>query len=467
MSLESDYPELFGAFKHVVPNSVKIYLVGGAVRDELLGIAINDFDFVSEGLVRPIGKKMANEMNGRYYVLDDDREMVRVIVNYDLPDSYNIDIAQISSDTIESDLLERDFTINAIALEFLNRDRIIDPLGGVTDLRKKKLRMCSSHSLMDDPLRSVRAIRLALEFDLRMDEELVRALSEMRPQLFEASFERYRDELFKTIRTYRLHTGLELYQRFNFLDFLFPGFDEKLLPPTIDFTRETESLVQILTLDFDEEKSGNLYAGYSVLKVGEYRPELKEFYDGKAVLYHTFRMLLIFSGCLFPHFAGLGKKFVNDWMKNLVLGRDEMECVDMNLEACAFLQQQSSLASWNDLDTYHYFLKYHGNGIGGCILYMNSVMLSEENPQKFEKWQQACDLLSILCCAWFRKHAELVEPEAYLSGDQICEVLNVQPGKLIGEIKKQLLDRQVMKEITSVESAEDFCKTYDQNARSI
>ena len=77
----SDYSSLFNAIRKVVPPSMKIYLVGGAVRDVLLGRKISDFDFSVEGLVRPIGKHIADELGGAYYVLDDERDMVRVIID--------------------------------------------------------------------------------------------------------------------------------------------------------------------------------------------------------------------------------------------------------------------------------------------------------------------------------------------------------------------------------------------------
>ena len=113
----SEYPALFRAIRKIVPPSMKIYLVGGAVRDVLLGRKISDFDFSVEGLVRPIGKHIANELNGAYYVLDDEREMVRVIVPDETTGQFGIDIALMSGNDIEDDLRERDFTFNAMAIE--------------------------------------------------------------------------------------------------------------------------------------------------------------------------------------------------------------------------------------------------------------------------------------------------------------------------------------------------------------
>jgi len=99
-----DYSEIFESIKKVVPSSVQIYLVGGAVRDIILGKKVRDFDFVIEGLVRPVGRNLANELNGKFYVLDDDRNMVRVLLNADSDEYYCIDISQLNGSTLEEDL---------------------------------------------------------------------------------------------------------------------------------------------------------------------------------------------------------------------------------------------------------------------------------------------------------------------------------------------------------------------------
>ena len=150
---ESDYSALFGAIRKVVPASMKIYLVGGAVRDILLGRKIRDFDFTVEGLVRPIGKNIANELGGAYYVLDDEREMVRVIIEDEQIGKFDVDIAQLTGETIEDDLQERDFTINAMAIAVGTEKQFVDPLNGLSDMEKKILRMCAPDSLQNDPLR--------------------------------------------------------------------------------------------------------------------------------------------------------------------------------------------------------------------------------------------------------------------------------------------------------------------------
>ena len=102
--------------------------------------------------------------------------MVRVIIDDDQMGQFDIDIAQFSGDGIEDDLRGRDFTLNAMAIESSEPPLFFDPLNGYEDLQQRNLRMCSQDSLVNDPMRALRAIRMSLEFDLTMDETLLFAM---------------------------------------------------------------------------------------------------------------------------------------------------------------------------------------------------------------------------------------------------------------------------------------------------
>ncbi|HQN63136.1 MAG TPA: hypothetical protein PLG96_06495, partial [Flexilinea sp.] len=295
MAKQYEYSEIFESIKKVVPSSVQIYLVGGAVRDIILGRKVRDFDFVIEGLVRPVGRNLANELNGKFYVLDDDRNMVRVLLNADSDEYYCIDISQLNGSTLEEDLYSRDFTINAIAIDFIQKNKFIDPMGGVSDLKEKKLRMCNLESIKSDPLRGMRAIRMAVDYDLTMDSDLIHALNEIRPFLSVASVERYRDELFKILDGEKTVTAVRLLDKYAFLDFLFPGKNPTNDEALYDWLRSAEHLINILAREFREDESSNLISGMAVLKLGSFRDQLNEFFYHDNNLIHERRSLLIFS----------------------------------------------------------------------------------------------------------------------------------------------------------------------------
>ena len=243
---QSEYNALFRAIRKVVPVSMKIYLVGGAVRDIILNRKIRDFDFTVEGLVRPIGKHIAHELNGAYYVLDDEREMVRVIIEDEQMGEFDIDIALLSGESIEDDLRERDFTFNAMAIEIADDPVFLDPLGGMDDLQNKRLRMCSSDSLENDPMRALRAIRMNLEFGMEPDDELIAAMKKATTKLSESSMERYRDELFKIIRLFNNGKAVQLMREFNYFDYLFPDCLSDVSEDDIQFIENTDRILHMV-----------------------------------------------------------------------------------------------------------------------------------------------------------------------------------------------------------------------------
>ena len=152
------------------------YLVGGAVRDALLGRkgTYLDLDFVVPEKSVEIAKKIARHYRAGFVVLDEARQIARVV----FPEG-TLDFALQEGATLERDLRRRDFTINAIAYN-LHRQEAIDPLNGIADLRRGIIRMISPQNLKDDPLRLLRAYRQAaqLGFNIAIDtREQIRILA--------------------------------------------------------------------------------------------------------------------------------------------------------------------------------------------------------------------------------------------------------------------------------------------------
>ncbi|MEO0184350.1 MAG: HD domain-containing protein [candidate division WOR-3 bacterium] len=142
----------------------KLYLVGGTIRDILLGIQPNDYDFAVAGSGIRFGRRVAKVIKGAFVLLskeDDEARVVKENIIYDF-----IGYEQ----TIMKDLLRRDFTINAMAVDLDSFD-FFDPLNGIKDLKNKTIRLTTENSLKDDPLRVLRAFRFALELNFKIDKE--------------------------------------------------------------------------------------------------------------------------------------------------------------------------------------------------------------------------------------------------------------------------------------------------------
>ncbi len=163
---------------------VRSWLVGGAVRDALLGREAGDVDVAVEGSAHSIGLRLASELNGTFVPWSDSPdEMVRVV----LPTADGGCVVDLScaADGIGADLARRDFTINAMAVPFTSvldevaeSSSLVDPYGGMDDLRAGRIRAIGRGVFEDDPARLIRAPRLAAQLGFEVDVEtraLIRA----------------------------------------------------------------------------------------------------------------------------------------------------------------------------------------------------------------------------------------------------------------------------------------------------
>lgn len=167
------------------------YLVGGSVRDALLGRHSEylDLDFVLPEKVVETARTIARHYKAGFVLLDEERQIARVV----FPQG-TVDFAQQVGPTLEADLLRRDFTVNAIAYNPQN-DRLFDPLQGRLDLQQQQLRMVSIENLEEDPLRLLRAYRQAAQLGFSLEPETQAAIRQLAPLLCRIAAERVQSEL--------------------------------------------------------------------------------------------------------------------------------------------------------------------------------------------------------------------------------------------------------------------------------
>jgi len=142
-----------------------VWIVGGAVRDAALGRAVADLDLAVAGDPGAAARAIGKELGEHAFELSAEFGTWRVVAR---ERGWQIDVTALRGDGIETDLAERDFTIGAVAVS-LDGERPIDPYGGLTDLAEKRLRVVSDRSFLADPLRLLRAPRLAAELELEIE----------------------------------------------------------------------------------------------------------------------------------------------------------------------------------------------------------------------------------------------------------------------------------------------------------
>jgi putative nucleotidyltransferase with HDIG domain len=183
----------------VAAGATDAVLVGGAVRDARLGRVRRDgidLDLAVPSGALTLARRIAERARGTLVPLDDERGTARIV----LAAGGRLDIADFRAPTLEGDLAARDFTVNALAVPIrgLLRDgraTIVDPTGGLADLRARRLRLPDRRVLDDDPLRGLRGVRLEWTLGLRLTPASARAIKAAAPRLAGVAVERVRDEL--------------------------------------------------------------------------------------------------------------------------------------------------------------------------------------------------------------------------------------------------------------------------------
>jgi tRNA nucleotidyltransferase/poly(A) polymerase len=212
-------------------SGVEAVLVGGAVRDLLLDLTPFDLDFAVTGDAIPLARRVANRLDGAFYIMDAERGVARAIFSrapVGAPGAggrWVCDFVTRRGRTWDEDLRDRDFTINAIACRLDGDGALIDPLAGADDLRNRVLRMAAPTAISADAVRAIRGVRLARQFGCVIDPGTWRALHDARAQVPTCSAERVRDAFMGVLALPGAlpHAAMEDLSRLELLDEILPA----------------------------------------------------------------------------------------------------------------------------------------------------------------------------------------------------------------------------------------------------
>ena len=217
-------------------------LVGGAVRDGLLNKLSQkpDLDFVIPTEAIKFSQNLSKKINATFIKLDEKRDIARLVIN-----GWTFDFARQVGENLEDDLLRRDFSINAIALKLREKPEIIDPTGGMDDLKNKKIVAISEKNLIDDPLRILRGFRLMCELEFDLEEKTKILIKNNVDKLNHVAPERIKMEVLKIVNSSwnssAWQTYLELQLLKNWNEYKLPSlklkrkdvFSEELFPESL------------------------------------------------------------------------------------------------------------------------------------------------------------------------------------------------------------------------------------------
>jgi poly(A) polymerase len=417
----------------------ELALVGGPVRDAMLGRHHNDLDFTTSA--RPeqteaLLKGWADaiwDMGRAFGTIGCRRGEWQVEIttyrseSYD-PSSRHPDVE--FGDSLAGDLGRRDFTVNAMAVSLPGRE-VEDPYGGVVDLAHRVLRTPGrpEDSFSDDPLRMMRAARFAAQLGFTVDPSVVAAMTAMAERIEIISAERVRDELVKLVCAPYPRLGLTLLVE--------TGLAERVLPelPALALERDEhhrhkdvyEHTLTVLeqSIELESRLPGggpDFVSRFAALMHDVGKPRTRRFLDDGTVTFH--------------HHDVVGAKITRKRMKALRFSNDEIDAVTRLVELHLRFHGYGS-GEWTDSAVRRY-VRDAGDELERLHM-LTRADCTTRNKRKADRLRRTYDELEERI-ARLSEEEELASLRPDLDGNQIMGILGIGPGREVGEAYHHLLE---------------------------
>ena len=463
-------PVIKAIFDAVSSADVKAYLVGGALRNLVLSRPLGfDYDVVLDNKVMDMANLLGRRLQGSPFLLDKAHGSYRISIKQD-GGIFNIDLSSYNGKDILEDLNNRDFTINAMAVDintiFRNTDvDLIDIFSGQADAENKTIREVKPGIFADDPLRLLRAVRLAAQYGLIIDKTTERNIKTKAALLTTSSWERIRDEFFFI---------LECPQSVNYLKWL---YELSLLHEIIPEIRGWNDMVGGYNL---------AYHAFKTLEEGEWLfNNLKAFVPEFAGnIDSSFRMLIgnvskkgLFKLALFIHDAGKPEtikqegeiiRFIGHDVEGEAIGKRIGRRLKLSRNATAFISKLvrnhhrvfnlASLERLTDRSKAHMFRvmgnKAAGDSDGTFLLLLS---LADARATRGGDDPELSSFIKGLIDFYYKIYL-VKRPRPILNGNEIMDIFNVPEGAAVGGLLRKLSEAEGSGLIKNKKDAVKFIK---------
>ena len=486
MPAHYSYSPLIDKVRDALPNQ-DIHLVGGAVRDMLLKHLSRDLDFALPSNGISSARRVANALKADFMVLDDQRDTGRVIVIESDGARTFLDFAAYRGNTLDEDLRARDFTMNAIGYD-LRVGTIIDPLNGASDLRAKTIRACLQTSIADDPVRILRAVRQAATFDFKIERETRRSMQQGAHLLSNISPERKRDELFKILEGPQPAASMRALEMLDSLPYLLPELSalkgvEQSLPHIYDVWEHTLSVMGYLeeilaalgTGKLSEEMNEPLIV-MLINHLGRFREQFAMHFAESLNTDRSVRSALFFAALYHDvekpatksvDEAGRVRFFDHDVRGAEVaakrgqafnLSNDEVEriktIIKNHMRFHFFTSQTEGDKQEPSRKAIYRFFRDAGEaGVDLVLLGLADLRGTRGPAIAQETWMAALEVAKILLENYWEKRQESIAPPRLLDGNDLMRELNLEPGRVVGQLLEAIREGQATGKINTREDA--------------
>jgi putative nucleotidyltransferase with HDIG domain len=468
----------------------RIWLVGGAVRDALLERPVHDWDFAVDRDALGLARAVADALGGAYFPLDVERGAGRVILMDAGAARLELDFAALRGDDLEADLVTRDFTVNALAID--ETGALADLMGGKADLDARRIRATNAHAFQDDPVRLLRAVRMEAELGFEIDPRTGDWIRRDAALLVLPSAERVRDEFVRLLAIQGAAFHLQRLDEFNLLPHVVPELEllkgvTQSPPHRFDVWRHTllvvDTLEGVVAAVTGREIGPHTLADVPLAAWGDVARSLGQFADvvathlavevssGRdragllklAALLHDVGKPDTWSqdhdGDGRIHFYNhelVGARMAAARLRELRFSRDEVErmrvLVGQHLRPAHLARAERVTRR----AVYRYFRATGYAGIDVVLLCLADHLATWGPNLQDRRWTRLLEVAETLLTHCFERYEETVAPPPLVTGNDLMAELGLAPGPEIGRLLEALREAQAAGEVCTREEALAF-----------
>lgn len=466
-----------------------VYVVGGAVRDAILGRPVQDLDLACVN-AKTLARALAQNLGGSFVALDDQAGVYRIALPAGGPAPRQIDVAELQGATIAEDLLRRDFTINAMAAPAAGGP-LLDPRGGMEDSRRKLVRAEREALFRDDPLRLLRAFRIAAQLGFSIEKQTLELARRLRHRVRQPAGERVQAELLALLAVPGASSRLYDMDSIGLLTALFEELEPArqcatcyygeggVLKHSLDTAARADFLLQNLARVFPRQAKA-----------------LERHLDERSQPGAPHRALIVLTALLhdvakaetarsvdgrlrfFGHDA-IGARRSEEILRRLRFSRDQVDCASVvvaqhlrpgHLAAGGPVTERAIYRFFRDLGEQAASLLLvcwadHASYISQERLSkllktaagpMDSPSLARVKPEETRKTIRHLQLIALLAARLFDVQKPV--PDRLLDGNEVMKALGLQPGPEVGALLERLREAQAEGRVRTRDEALAFVK---------
>jgi hypothetical protein len=471
------------------------YVVGGSVRDRLLGRESYDLDVVVPSGAAALARRLANRFGGDYYLLDEERDTGRAILYLEAGQALMVDVARFRAADLGADLADRDFTINAMAADVRTPEQVIDPFGGRQDVRAGIIRPVSEGSIRHDPVRALRAVRQARELGFSLAAETEALLTRDGPAVIAVSAERIRDELAKLLALPDSAWGLGVLDRLGLLAVILPELEPLrgvAQPPPHHLDVLSHSLAAVGALEtilgllagrgpaLEGEGEWREAEAYALERLGPFAGRLGAHVDGPlgggrprlvtlklAVLLHDAGKPGASSVGPGDRIRFLGHERAGAELARRAVRRLHLNNVEVQLAETVVRHHMRPLllAGQESVSSRAVYRFFRDTGPAGVDVLLHALADRRamapsgnrdgagEAPAVGADWRRLVGLAARMLGDFWERREERVSPPRLVSGGDLLRQFGLEPGPFLGELLEAVREAQVSGEVRTREQA--------------